>query len=119
MPLILEPGLAKKVPAGSKLVFQMHYTPNGKAQKDRSSVGLVFAKEPPTREVVTLPVFNYFFRIPAGAKPTGAATRSPATDAGTDGPRARLRKQRRGPAPNSTAPMSTCKRGPASRVNPR
>ena len=45
----------------------MHYTPNGKAQKDRSSLGLVFAKQPPTKEVVTLPVFFPFFKIPAGA----------------------------------------------------
>jgi peroxiredoxin len=66
MPLILEPGLAKKVPAGAKLVFQMHYTPNGKAQKDRSSVGLIFAKEPPKRQVLTVPVANRMFKIPPG-----------------------------------------------------
>ncbi|MBX9653062.1 redoxin domain-containing protein [bacterium] len=42
-PMLLEPGTAKLIPAGSKLVFQMHYTPNGTAQDDLSSVGLVFA----------------------------------------------------------------------------
>ena len=42
-PLIMPPGTAKLIPAGSKLVFQMHYTPNGTAQDDLSSVGLVFA----------------------------------------------------------------------------
>ncbi len=62
----LPEGTATKVPAGAKLVFQMHYTPNGKAVKDRSSVGLVFAKQPPEREVVTAPVGNRFFAIPAG-----------------------------------------------------
>lgn len=36
-------GDARFVPAGSKLVFQMHYTPNGTVQTDRSRVGLVFA----------------------------------------------------------------------------
>lgn len=66
MPLILEPGMAKKVPAGSKLVFQMHYTPNGRAQKDRSSVGIVFAKEPPKNAVVTVGVSNMRLRIPPG-----------------------------------------------------
>ena len=66
MPTILPPGLAKKIPAGSKLVFEMHYTPNGTAQKDRSSLGLVFAKGP-VQEVHTVPIFNAFFRIPAGA----------------------------------------------------
>jgi peroxiredoxin len=38
-------GVAKFVPAGSKLVFQMHYTPNGSLQEDRSYVGFVFADE--------------------------------------------------------------------------
>jgi peroxiredoxin len=42
-PLLLPPGHAKLIPAGSKLVFQMHYTPNGTEQDDISSVGFVFA----------------------------------------------------------------------------
>jgi peroxiredoxin len=60
-------GMAKRIPANSKLVFQIHYTPNGTAQKDRSSIGLTFAKEPPRLEVMTVPIFNLFFRIPPGA----------------------------------------------------
>src|SRR5947209_2411445 len=64
MPLMLENGMAKKVPKGSRLVFQMHYTPNGRAQKDRSSFGLIFAKEQPRLSVRTVPVFNLQFRIP-------------------------------------------------------
>ncbi len=67
MPLILRPGMAKLLPKGATLVFQMHYTPNGKAQKDRSAIGLIFAKQPPTKVVVTAPVFFPYFRIPAGA----------------------------------------------------
>jgi peroxiredoxin len=47
------PGAARKIPKGASLVFQMHYTPNGIEQTDRSSVGLVFAKEPPKHEVRT------------------------------------------------------------------
>jgi hypothetical protein len=39
----------------------------GNAAKDRSSVGLVFAKEPPRYEARTVPVLNPFFLIPAGA----------------------------------------------------
>lgn len=42
-PMICPEGTAKLVPAGSKLVFQMHYTPNGTPVEDRSSIGLVFA----------------------------------------------------------------------------
>ncbi|MBY0230150.1 MAG: redoxin domain-containing protein [Gemmataceae bacterium] len=52
-PLILEPGQAKRLPKGSMLVFQMHYTPDGVARKDRSSVGIVWAKEKPRTEVKT------------------------------------------------------------------
>jgi hypothetical protein len=56
-----------KVAAGSQLVFQMHYTPNGRAQRDRSSIGLIFCKEKPQYQVITLPVANPAFLIPAGA----------------------------------------------------
>jgi hypothetical protein len=48
---IYEPGTATKLPAGSSLVFQMHYTPTGKATTDRSSIGIVFAKEKPKIEL--------------------------------------------------------------------
>jgi peroxiredoxin len=67
MPMILPPGVGKKIPAGSKLVFQMHYTPNGTAQKDRSSVGIIFAKEPPEHEVRIVTPMNPGLRIPPGA----------------------------------------------------
>jgi peroxiredoxin/mono/diheme cytochrome c family protein len=66
MPLLLQPGMAKKLPAGSRLVFQMHYTPDGTARKDRSSVGIIFAKQPPEHQVMTMPVLNPAFRIPPG-----------------------------------------------------
>jgi peroxiredoxin len=73
MPMILKPGLAKKIPAGSDLIMQMHYTPTGKATTDLSRVGLIFAKQPPEHRVLTKPVHprNFFFhldRIPAGAE---------------------------------------------------
>lgn len=66
-PLILPPGLAKRIPAGSKLIFQMHYTPNGKAQEDRSSVGLIFSDPAEVKqEVKTQKAANPRFRIPPG-----------------------------------------------------
>ena len=46
IPLITPDGVAIKVRAGSKLLFEMHYTPNGYAQKDQSCVGISFAKQP-------------------------------------------------------------------------
>jgi len=68
VPLILEPGQAKKLPKGATLIFQMHYTPNGAEQTDRSSVGLIFAKEPPKQEVKVRAVAQQNLMIWPGAK---------------------------------------------------
>ncbi len=38
-PVVYPPGTAQFVPKGSKVVFQVHYTPNGSPQKDLSCVG--------------------------------------------------------------------------------
>jgi mono/diheme cytochrome c family protein len=59
--------MAKLIPAGSDLVFQMHYTTNGKVGGDRTSVGLVFSKQPPPQRVLTLQLTNDHFVIPPGA----------------------------------------------------
>jgi len=59
-------GMAKYVPAGSDLVFQMHYTTNGKSGTDVTLVGLRFAKEPPKQRVLTLQLTNDHFVIPPG-----------------------------------------------------
>jgi peroxiredoxin len=67
MPAVYAPGTAKKVPAGSKLMFEVQYTPNGVEQTDRSSVGVIFAKSPPKREVDVNILNNLAFRIPPGA----------------------------------------------------
>jgi hypothetical protein len=61
------PGTAKRIPAGSTLVFQVHYTTNGKPGRDRSRIGLVFAKEAPQREIRTGLIANATFAIPPGA----------------------------------------------------
>ena len=60
-------GMAKFIPAGSDLVFQMHYTTNGKAAEDQTSIGLVFAKSPPRQRVITLQLNNHALLIPPGA----------------------------------------------------
>jgi hypothetical protein len=59
-------GMAKLIPAGSDLVFEIHYTPNGKATADRTRVGLVFAKSQPEKRVLTLQMSNERFVIPPG-----------------------------------------------------
>ena len=64
MPARYPPGTARRIPAGSKLMFEVHYTPNGVAQKDRSSVGIILAKEKPDREVEMNILANMLLRIP-------------------------------------------------------
>ena len=68
-PMILPEGLAKKVPAGARLLFQIHYTTNGSPQTDQTSLGLVFA-DPKTvkQEVSTEMVINERLRIPPNAE---------------------------------------------------
>jgi peroxiredoxin len=68
VPAIYDAGSAKKIPKGAVLVFQMHYTPTGKPETDRSSVGLILAKKPPKVEVRTRSIAQKRIKIPAGAR---------------------------------------------------
>ena len=60
--------MAKFVPAGSDLVFQMHYTTDGQSANDQTSIGIVFATSPPKQRVVTLQLNNHALLIPPGAE---------------------------------------------------
>ena len=61
-------GTAKKIPAGSNIVLQMHYAKKrGTVEKDRTSVALIFAKAPVEKMVGTRSIINQLFAIPAGA----------------------------------------------------
>jgi hypothetical protein len=57
-------GMAKFIPRGSDLVFQMHYVTRGHSAVDQTSIGLVFAKQPPKQRVLTLQLTNSHFLIP-------------------------------------------------------
>lgn len=63
-PLVYPEGMAKKVPKGTQLLFEMHYTPSGRAGTDRSQVGVVLAKRPPEREAKGDAALNGRFTIP-------------------------------------------------------
>src|SRR5262245_53464293 len=68
-PAIWEPGTVKKIPAGSKILLQVHYSKTaGQVEKDLSMIGLVFAKQPPRKELITRLISNNYFLIPAGAE---------------------------------------------------
>jgi hypothetical protein len=60
-------GTAMRLPKGSSLVFQMHYTTTGKETTDRTRLGIIFAKEPPKTPLSSLALINGGLRIPAGA----------------------------------------------------
>lgn len=67
-PRALPKGMAKRIPAGSRIIMQIHYTVCGKPKQDLSSVGLVFCDA----EEVTQPVesgwaINFLFAIPPRA----------------------------------------------------
>lgn len=67
-PTICQPGTAMFVPAGSKLTFQMHYTPNGSPQEDRSMVGIFFTDPSTVKKLVRGGVCgDQSFSIPPGA----------------------------------------------------
>jgi hypothetical protein len=66
MPELLGAGQAKLIKARSELVFQLHYTTDGKPGRDRSRIGLVLAREKPRERVIMLAAANVRFSIPAG-----------------------------------------------------
>ncbi|MGI9471044.1 MAG: redoxin domain-containing protein, partial [Rubripirellula sp.] len=71
----LPEGYAQKVPAGSLLVFQMHYTPTGKPETDNTSLGLLFAdRKEVTHEVAVYGGINHEFEIEPGALKTVEGT---------------------------------------------
>jgi len=45
---------AMLIPAGSDIVFELHYTTNGTATDDQTKVGLTLAKEPPLKQFVSI-----------------------------------------------------------------
>ena len=62
---VFDDGIARKLPAGSRLSFQIHYTPSGKLVQERLRLGLVFAKEMPHLELKTVSVAQRKLLIPA------------------------------------------------------
>ena len=65
---LLPAGMAKFVPAGYELLFQLHYTTNGSAQEDCSKVGIAFADPKHVTHLVrTTQAINQTFSIPPGA----------------------------------------------------
>ena len=64
--LVFEPGVARLLRGNSDIVMQMHYTTNGTETKDRTQVGIIYAKQPPTKVAGGGMALNARFLIPAG-----------------------------------------------------
>ncbi len=63
-PPVYPDGMAKRLPGGSKLIFQVHYTPIGTPQTDLCKLGLVFADDPDVQyEVITTSAVNQSLEI--------------------------------------------------------
>ncbi len=67
-PMKLPLGVGFRIPAGAELVWQLHYTPTGKIEKDRSEVGIYLCREKPERQSRGGGAFNFRFNIPPGAE---------------------------------------------------
>ena len=76
-PDVWTPGMAKMIPAGSDFVFQLHYTPNGKAGADKSKLGLTFATAPVERRVITMAAIDFQLKIPPGEASALSHARTP------------------------------------------
>lgn len=59
-------GSALRIPAGSRLLLEMHYTPIGKEVEDRPAVAFRFAKEPPAREIRIETLLSFHINVPPG-----------------------------------------------------
>jgi hypothetical protein len=60
------PDTARLIKKGHNILFQMHYTTNGQVTRDRTRIGLVFAKEPAKKILMTGNAANARFAIPPG-----------------------------------------------------
>lgn len=81
IPELYPEGMAKRIPANSELIFQMHYTPIGSPQQDLSRIGFVFADaQEITHQVVTSSAVNRRLEIPPGDNNHSVTAFSPRAD---------------------------------------
>jgi hypothetical protein len=60
-------GVARRLPKGAKLTLEVHYTPDGAAREDRTTVAIRFARSRPKYEARSIPLGSLNFEIPPGA----------------------------------------------------
>ena len=62
--MIFPAGVARLLHGKHDIILQMHYTTNGTEAKDRTEVGLIFAKQPPAKSAAGGLAINPRFAIP-------------------------------------------------------
>jgi hypothetical protein len=70
LPQVMRPGTAMRLEPGGIIELQMHYTANGQAAGDRTTVGIRFSKDPQPQEVRASHFFNAKLKLPAGVAET-------------------------------------------------
>ncbi|MCB9876968.1 MAG: redoxin family protein [Planctomycetes bacterium] len=78
-PMVLDPGTAVRMPAGSALALQAHYVTTGDKEIDRLKVGLRFPRTKVQKELKVTIAADFRFQIPPGARahPVRAKKRIP------------------------------------------
>ncbi len=66
-PVVYPPDVAKRLPAGDTLIFEVHYLPNGQPGRDRTRLGLRLLAAPPATKIHALALSNAKLVIPPGA----------------------------------------------------
>lgn len=67
-PLVMDPGVAVRIPAGWALALQAHYVTTGELEQDHLSVGFRFPRVPVQKEMKVAIAANTRFAIPPGAR---------------------------------------------------
>jgi len=67
-PEVFPEGSGRYLPAGSKLEFQLHYTPTGREEKDATQLGIYFSDRPANKEYMVIGPYSATFEIPPHAK---------------------------------------------------
>jgi peroxiredoxin len=62
----LPEGTGHFLPKGADVILQVHYHRDGRAEKDRTSIGLYFAKKPVAKRMQSMVIPGRFVVIPAG-----------------------------------------------------
>jgi peroxiredoxin/mono/diheme cytochrome c family protein len=63
----LPDGYGWPLPKGADVVLQVHYHRNGRVEKDRTRIGLYFAKKPRVKPYKSMVIAGRFLSIPAGS----------------------------------------------------